>query len=201
VREVLNDRYQTYEVEDVEEHEEGEYKATLIETIDDADFLQSILANAVPRSEHEKLGVAWFEEYYINGVNQGPATDMINENFDTAYDRTSFLNVFLPAFQKGILGSCVEKAIHENYYPECELKAGQSEPDLVHPDYIVEIKARRAKDKRRPLKLIEDEAYLEGCLKRKHPVKLVVVSYGKQSCIIKTYDLAYIDAVVTVDVN
>ena len=192
-REILEDLFKTYEVEDVEEHEDGEYKATLIDDVENLELLESILAHAKPKTLQEKLGVAFFEEYYINGTNQAPATDKINEDFDTTYDRTSFLNTHFPAFQKGIMGACVEKAIHETYYPDCKLRAGQGEPDIDCKDYIVEIKARHERDKRRPLSLIKDEAYLDKYLKKNHPIRLVVVSYGKKRCSIKTYKLEYIE--------
>jgi len=199
VAEVLKERYSIYEVEDVEEDEDGELKAVLIDTKDDVELLEIILAHSKGKTESEKLGIAWFEEYYINGLNQEPATDKINEDFNTNYDRTSFLNTHFPAFQRTIIGKAAEKAIHEAYYSESKIDGGQGKPDLVHDDWIGEIKARTSKDKRRPLKLIEEEVYLKEYIKRGDPVRLITISYGKQSCIVKVYDISYSKGVDDID--
>ncbi len=84
-------------------------------------------------------------------------------------------------------------AIQETYYPDCKHIAGNGLPDLQGEDYIVEIKGRRDNDKRRPLKLIEDEVYLKEFLEKDYPIQLVIVSYGKQKAMINTYELTYKD--------
>jgi hypothetical protein len=187
----LQKRYGVYEVEDIVELEEGNLRALQTNVIEDKELLELIYSHIEPTTMHERLGKAWFKYYYIDGFNQEPATEAINEEFKTSYDRSSFLNVFFLAVQQNLLGTAVERAIQEAYYPETKYIAGNAMPDLEGTDFIVEIKARRDNDKRRPLKLIEDEVYLKEYLERQHQIHLVIVSYGKQKCIINTYDLSY----------
>lgn len=162
----------------------------------DCDF--SIYKNTSNQDAKIAIGRAFFALYILGSQSGDAAAEYLNETLGLTYNRENYLNVYQKAYRESIiLATAAEIAVKDWFYPNAEHVAGQSQPDLLHKDYIVEVKIRSMTDKRNINEIIftEGGSYLYDYIERGYPIKAVRVFWGKKGvksvCYVEFYDITY----------